>query len=149
MYGKHHKKYMEFYDFYEQKNREKTKELGSFLINNGYSNDKFILTVLGTEKYSTKEVPEAIKYLERALEGGYCSEMAKPHPKLVHFENAQIFYMLFVIYTEQGDTVKANENYTKFQELFKKFKQKPSNIDLIKKWENMSKVGLNHFKSDM
>ena len=141
---------VEFYDFYEQKNSEKLKKLGSFLVNNGCSKDKFILMALGTEKYSTNEVPNAIKYLKRAIEGGYCSEMARPSSEsMIHFENAQIFYMLSVIYTEQGDTKKANENYTKSQELFKKIKQEPPSQDLIKKWEDMSKMTLNHFKKDI
>lgn len=149
-YGKKYKKYMEFFKQYEQKNGQKLKELGEYLLQNGYANDKFILMALGTEQYSTGDLSGAIKYLSSALEGEYCSEMAKPSSlEMIHFENAQIYYMLSVIYREQGFSERAKEEHTKSQALFKKIKQETSSQDLLKRWENMSQMALNHFKSDL
>jgi tetratricopeptide (TPR) repeat protein len=105
---------------------------------------------LGTEQYSTGDLSSAINYLSSALEGEYCSEMAKPSSlAMTHFENAQIYSMLSVIYREQGLSERAKEEYAKSQALFKKVKQETPSQDLLKRWENMSQMALNHFKRDL
>ncbi len=68
---------------------------------------------------------------------------------MVHFENAQIYYMLSIVHTEQGDSEKAKEEYAKSQVLFKKVNQETPSQDLMKKCENMSEMALNHFKRDL
>ena len=149
-YGKHYKKYMEFYDQYEKKDSVLLKKTGAYLLKNGYEKDKFILTTLGTEQYSAGNLSGAISYLNRALEGGYCSELAKPSTEgMIHFENAQIYSMLSIIYTKQKDSGNSQKAYAKSKELFSKVKQEPPTQNLLDRWVNTSVMELNHFKNDL
>ncbi len=140
---------MEFYHHYEQKNGRKVKEIGMYLLRNGYSKDKVILIGLGSERYSAGDLSKAINYFCRALEAEYYYEMDKPSSEaMAHFENAQIHYTLSILYAEQGDSEKAKEEYVNSQILFKKVKKEPPSQDLMKKWENMTEMALNHFNKD-
>jgi tetratricopeptide (TPR) repeat protein len=149
MFGKLPEQYEQFYEFFEQKDGSSLRKLGESLLNNGYQNDKFILATLGIEYYAEGDLSKALDYLERALEGGYSTELLKPSSEeMIHFENAQIHYMLYLVLTEQGYSEKAQAEYKKSDELFKKVRSAKTYNKYIAKWEDMSKNVLNHFKNE-
>lgn len=146
MYGEQHKKYMELYDFYEQKNYKKVKEIGNFLIENGYQDDRFVLSVLASEAYYRGNFSETVDLLESALNGDYLSELAKPSENSIFFEEAQIHYALYLVHNDLNNTKIAEAEYSKSIKLFEKYFGKNYSEKSLKRAVKMSADALNHFK---
>ncbi len=137
--GKHHKEYVRLFELSDP---TEIKELGEYLLENGYAESRLVLMTLGIERFSAGKISEAVDYLQRALKGRY-SEFERPAEEFIDFEDAELHYMLFLLYTEQMDSVKAQEEYQKAEALFKKFQQKTSHQFSMEKFKSLCEQTLN------
>jgi hypothetical protein len=145
LYGSEAEKYVEFIGAYENKNSEKLIKCGEYLIKNGYENDKGILSHMAVEYYARGEKIKAAELLEASINGNYVSELAKPSGTGIHFEEGQLHYMLYTIYSETQSQARAKREHEMALDSFRKFLGDDYNDTKLDILIKASKSRLKHF----
>ncbi len=145
-FGKHYEKYFEFEEHYDKKDGKSLRQCGEFLLKHGYEKDRWILSALAAESYSRGQLTETVNFLKSAIDGDYAKGSKPSEEKYIYFNQAQLHYMLHLVYGELGESNKSETEYNLSAELFKKFYGDKFSVDLLKRRMETSKRTLNHFK---
>ena len=146
MYGERYDDFKKFFDdYFEAKNAAFILKSGEFLLENGYKNNRFILRSLAIANYFKGNKYKAAELLKSAIKGNYASKLAKPSNEGIYLEEAQLHYMLFLIYNELGIENNSKKEYKKAIELFKKVFGEKYDEEVLEINKKLSIDTLNHF----
>jgi hypothetical protein len=148
LFGKHYEKYSEFEEHYDKKDGKSLMQCGEFLLKHGCKKDRWILSALAAESYSRGQRTETVNFLKSAIDGDYAKGSKPSEEKYIYFNEAQLHYMLHLVYGELGENNKSETEYNLSLELFKRFYGDKFSVDLLKRKVKMSKKTLNYFRMD-
>lgn len=100
---------------------------------------------MAVEYYAKGDKIKAAELLEDSIIGNYVSEFAKPSDTGIHFEEGQLHYMLYTIYSEAQIHDRAKREHELALDSFRNFLGDDYNDIKLDRLISASKNRLNHF----